>query len=144
MLKKEWERDGTEVDFFLPLFSCVQLDAPLQLLVTNLDYDEHKGRIAIGRVQSGTIRKGDSIVFTKPGAPACRPHPAHPIFRQLDPEAAWVVARSPFRLPACCLPALPIAGTPASHMQCLVPPCSALPSRRREAPDRSHLRAVCV
>ncbi|EFN52322.1 hypothetical protein CHLNCDRAFT_36900 [Chlorella variabilis] len=45
----------------------VQMDAPLQLLVTNLDYDEHKGRIAIGRVQSGTIRKGDSIVFTKPG-----------------------------------------------------------------------------
>ncbi|KAL4446235.1 hypothetical protein ABPG77_003042 [Micractinium sp. CCAP 211/92] len=45
----------------------VQMDAPLQLLVTNLDYDEHKGRIAIGRVQSGTVRKGDSIVFTKPG-----------------------------------------------------------------------------
>lgn len=44
------------------------MDAPLQLLVTNLDYDEHKGRIAIGRVQSGTVRKGDSIVFTKPGA----------------------------------------------------------------------------
>jgi len=47
-----------------------QMDAPLQLLVTNLDYDEHKGRIAIGRVQSGTIRKGDSIVFTKPGTAA--------------------------------------------------------------------------
>ncbi|KAL4854395.1 putative elongation factor TypA-like SVR3 [Chlorella vulgaris] len=45
----------------------VQMDAPLQMLVTNLDYDEHKGRIAIGRVQSGTVRKGDSIVFTKPG-----------------------------------------------------------------------------
>lgn len=27
------------------------MEAPLQLLVTNLDYDEHKGRIAIGRVQ---------------------------------------------------------------------------------------------
>lgn len=43
------------------------MDAPLQLLVTNLDFDEHKGRIAIGRVQSGTLRKGDAIVFTKPG-----------------------------------------------------------------------------
>lgn len=47
------------------------MDAPLQMLVTNLDYDEHKGRIAIGRVQSGTVRKGDSIVFTKPGAVYC-------------------------------------------------------------------------
>jgi GTP-binding protein len=27
--------------------------APLQLLVTNIDYDEHKGRIAIGRVTAG-------------------------------------------------------------------------------------------
>ncbi|KAI7840975.1 hypothetical protein COHA_005204 [Chlorella ohadii] len=45
----------------------VQMEAPLQMLVTNLDYDEHKGRIAIGRVQAGTLRKGDSVVFTKPG-----------------------------------------------------------------------------
>lgn len=44
------------------------MEAPLQMLVTNLDYDEHKGRIAIGRVQAGTLRKGDSVVFTKPGA----------------------------------------------------------------------------
>jgi translation elongation factor EF-G len=28
-------------------------DAPLQLLATNIDYDEHKGRIAIGRVTAG-------------------------------------------------------------------------------------------
>lgn len=47
------------------------MDAPLQLLVTNLDYDEHKGRIAIGRLQAGTLRKGESVVFTKPGAEAC-------------------------------------------------------------------------
>ena len=47
--------------------SFVQVDAPLQMLVTNLDFDEHKGRIAIGRVQSGKLRKGDTIVFTKPG-----------------------------------------------------------------------------
>jgi GTP-binding protein len=31
----------------------VQPDAPLQLLATNIDYDEHKGRIAIGRVTAG-------------------------------------------------------------------------------------------
>lgn len=36
-------------------------DAPLQLLVTNIDYDEHKGRIAIGRVTAGTIRKAAQV-----------------------------------------------------------------------------------
>eukprot|EP00775_Hariotina_reticulata_P001560 gene1560-1900_t len=35
--------------------------APLQMLVTNIDYDEHKGRIAIGRVTSGTIRKAQQV-----------------------------------------------------------------------------------
>lgn len=38
-------------------------DAPLQLLVTNLDYDEHKGRIAIGRVTSGTLSRGEFFFF---------------------------------------------------------------------------------
>ena len=37
-------------------------DAPLQLLVTNLDYDEHKGRIAIGRVTSGTLSRGKRVL----------------------------------------------------------------------------------
>ena len=36
-------------------------DAPLQLLVTNIDYDEHKGRIAIGRVTAGTIKKAQPV-----------------------------------------------------------------------------------
>ncbi len=26
--------------------------------ITNLDYDEHKGRIAIGRVHAGRMRRG--------------------------------------------------------------------------------------
>jgi GTP-binding protein len=38
-------------------------DAPLQLLATNIDYDEHKGRIAIGRVSAGTIRKGQAVAI---------------------------------------------------------------------------------
>ncbi|KAJ7568542.1 hypothetical protein O6H91_01G036900 [Diphasiastrum complanatum] len=45
--------------------------APLQMLITNLDYDEHKGRIAIGRVHAGTIGKGmEAKVCTPDGA--CR------------------------------------------------------------------------
>lgn len=35
----------------------VDASAPLAMLVANIDYDEHKGRIAIGRVLSGTISR---------------------------------------------------------------------------------------
>jgi GTP-binding protein len=36
-------------------------DSPLQLLVTNLDYDDYVGRLAIGRIFNGGIRKGQEI-----------------------------------------------------------------------------------
>ena len=39
----------------------------LQMLVTNLDYDEHKGRIAIGRITSGHLVKGETVAIAKPG-----------------------------------------------------------------------------
>lgn len=39
----------------------VRPNAPLQMLVTNIDYDEHKGRIAIGRVTGGTIKKAQQV-----------------------------------------------------------------------------------
>ena len=39
----------------------VDRDAPLTLLVTSLDYDEHKGRIALGRIQTGSMNKGQAI-----------------------------------------------------------------------------------
>jgi GTP-binding protein len=41
----------------------VDIGEPLQLLVTTLDWSDYVGRIAIGRVQSGTIRKGQSIAL---------------------------------------------------------------------------------
>jgi GTP-binding protein len=34
---------------------------PLQLLVTNLDWDDHVGRLAIGRVFNGTLSKGQDV-----------------------------------------------------------------------------------
>ena len=37
-------------------------DAPLQLRATTLDYDDYKGRIAIGRVNAGTIKTGQNVV----------------------------------------------------------------------------------
>ncbi|MFC4103940.1 translational GTPase TypA [Paenibacillus xanthanilyticus] len=45
------------------------VDEPLQYLVTLLDYNEYLGRIAIGRVNRGKIRQGQSVaVMTREGA----------------------------------------------------------------------------
>lgn len=41
-------------------------DSHLQMLVTNLDYDEHKGRIAIGRVHAGKMQRGMEVKVCTP------------------------------------------------------------------------------
>ena len=38
-----------------------EINAPLQMLVVTLDYSDYVGRIAIGRVMAGTIRKGQAV-----------------------------------------------------------------------------------
>jgi GTP-binding protein len=38
-------------------------DAPLQALVTNLDASEYLGRLAIGRVVNGRLRRGDQVAL---------------------------------------------------------------------------------
>jgi GTP-binding protein len=38
-------------------------DAPLQMLVTTLDYSDYVGRIAIGRVVAGSIRRGQQVAI---------------------------------------------------------------------------------
>src|SRR6201995_988928 len=40
-------------------------EAPLQILVTNLDYSDYFGRIAICRVFQGTLHAGDDVVISK-------------------------------------------------------------------------------
>lgn len=40
-------------------------DGPLQVLVANLDYSDYLGRLAIGRVFSGTLRHGDDVSVAK-------------------------------------------------------------------------------
>lgn len=42
-----------------------ELDKPLQLLVSNIDYDEYVGRIAIGRIDRGRIKYGQQAVICK-------------------------------------------------------------------------------
>jgi len=39
----------------------VELEDPLQMLVTTLDWSEFVGRIAVGRIRSGSIKKGQTI-----------------------------------------------------------------------------------
>ncbi|PQO40836.1 translational GTPase TypA [Blastopirellula marina] len=43
----------------------VNPDDPLQMRVTTLDWSEYTGRIAIGRIKSGKIKKGQSVLVSK-------------------------------------------------------------------------------
>jgi len=60
-------------DSFTPLFDAIikYIPAPkpkmqdLQLLITNLDHSEFLGPIAVGRIFSGSLQVGDSIVLCK-------------------------------------------------------------------------------
>lgn len=45
----------------------VRAEAPLQMQVTNIDYNDFVGRIAVGRVVAGTINAGDSIAVVAHG-----------------------------------------------------------------------------
>ncbi len=40
----------------------VDVDGPAQMLVASLDYDAHRGRIAIGKIQRGMMRTGDVLL----------------------------------------------------------------------------------
>ena len=57
-----------------PLFDAIienieapkgDVDAPLQVLFSSLDYDDYIGRIGIGRVERGRINRNDSVVLCK-------------------------------------------------------------------------------
>ena len=40
-------------------------DEPLQLLVSNIDFDEYTGRVGIGRIERGTIHNGETVAMCK-------------------------------------------------------------------------------
>mgnify|MGYP004586950107 FL=1 len=61
-----------ESDSLEPLFKVilenipapdVDVDAPLQMLVNTLDYDDYVGRIVVGRVVRGTIHNGENVIL---------------------------------------------------------------------------------
>lgn len=41
------------------------INGPLQILFSNIDYDEYIGRVGIGRVERGTVKVGDNIVLCR-------------------------------------------------------------------------------
>ncbi len=58
----------------LPLLDCIleniegpeaDIDLPLQLQITTLDYNEYVGRIAIGRIKNGSIKSGEQVLLMK-------------------------------------------------------------------------------
>ena len=42
-----------------------EIDGPMQMLVSNIDYDDYLGRIAIGRVERGIIKNGMPVAICK-------------------------------------------------------------------------------
>jgi GTP-binding protein len=44
-------------------FPKAELDEPFQMLISAIDYNDYLGRIGIGRIHSGKIKTGDSIVL---------------------------------------------------------------------------------
>ena len=56
----------------------VDVNAPLQMLVVTLDYSDYVGRIAIGRVVAGKIKKGQRISLMKHASEAADPDTTKP------------------------------------------------------------------
>ena len=69
--KASMSADGKESDIRALLDAILEyipapegdMEGPLQFLVSNIDYDEYLGRIAIGRVERGSVRRGMQAVL---------------------------------------------------------------------------------
>lgn len=71
IVKRDMDDDSTDLE---PLFDLLKEhvdvypnldDEPLQLQVSSLDYDDYIGRLGIGRVKQGTVKKGQSVSIAK-------------------------------------------------------------------------------
>lgn len=69
------EDPEVRTDTMKPLFDLIvkevpqpnfPVDAPLQLQVANIDYDEYIGHIGIGRLTQGILKSGDRIAISDP------------------------------------------------------------------------------
>ncbi|WP_411678693.1 translational GTPase TypA [Clostridium thailandense] len=69
--KKELEDDSTDM---APLFEAIiknvpapegQLDMPLQMLVTTIDYNDYVGKIGIGKIERGSVKKNQQVALIR-------------------------------------------------------------------------------
>jgi GTP-binding protein TypA/BipA len=67
---------GEEGTDMTPVFEAIvnevpppegELDAPLQVLFSNIDYDDYVGRIGIGRVERGSVKVGETVSICAEG-----------------------------------------------------------------------------
>jgi GTP-binding protein len=85
---------GERSENLQPLFDTIlrtipapggEQDGTLQILVTNIDYNDYVGRLAIGRIFSGTVRTGDHIaVISHREEPAKRRISSLYVFKGLE------------------------------------------------------------
>ena len=77
-------------DDLRPLFEAIvdhvpppmgSLEAPLQILVANLDSSDYLGRIAVGRIFNGTVKIGDEVAICSPAARRRAPRRSRNSFR---------------------------------------------------------------
>lgn len=78
--KEGWASESADVkgDNMKPLFEAIlkhidpptgDANKPAQLLISTIDYNEYVGRIGIGRIENGTMKKGDSMVLLNANDP---------------------------------------------------------------------------
>ncbi len=76
------EVEGTDLT---PLFETIldyipapeaEIDAPFQMLVSSIDYNEFVGRIAIGRIERGTVKQNQEIAVCNFHSPDAAPQKA--------------------------------------------------------------------
>ena len=60
---------------YIPAPEC-DTDAPFQMLVSSIDYNEFVGRIAVGRIERGVIKQNQEIVVCNYHAPDAQPRKA--------------------------------------------------------------------
>lgn len=65
------EPDLSKMTDISPIFEAIikeiptptsDIDKPLQMMVTNINYDNHKGRISLGKIINGSIKKGQEVM----------------------------------------------------------------------------------
>ena len=69
-MSEDWQKPTEDIT---PLLDCVLENIPTpvfdegntQLLITSLDYSAYVGRIAVGRLQRGTIKEGQNVSLVK-------------------------------------------------------------------------------